>query len=211
MQIAKTNSSACWCRYCAAAVGPDFHLGQVSGFKYSDGRVICKTCHDSAIKTAESFEAVQQHIAQKMQAYGLTLDWSSVVLRLDHQPHFGAEGVLGLAKLTTTQLFFKSSRKSEIVILYGMPKILALETLAHEASHVFCHQHKIRFKQPQTEEGFCNLVAFKVMQDLNQIAAMEKLMRNPCPIYGGLFRGELACMQTLGWDNYLLAIRNNQR
>lgn len=209
--ILKATETIFSCRYCACTVGSDTWLGHRPGFKYGDGRVICKQCHDSAIKTPESLASLWQFIIQKMQSYGLDVNWGAVPVRLEHQPHFGAGGVIGLAKSTTQQTLFNFSCASEIIILYGMPKLLALETLAHEAGHVFCHHHRITFNPSQAEEGFCNLVAFKVLQDLHQQEAIDKLMRNPCPIYGGHFRSELAAMNLHGWSQYLAKVRKNQR
>ncbi|MDD4979490.1 MAG: protein DA1 [Gallionella sp.] len=196
------------CLYCGISVG-----GKQRGFQYGDGRVICQNCHDTAIKTTDALSRVWTHTVSFCEQLGLHADWDKVPVSLENQPDMarlsGGSAAIGMAR---SQWQWWGYHSSEVVILYGMPTLLALETLAHEAGHVWCHSNGIRFNPADVEEGFCNVVAYQVLKALDaryhpdeRIAAM---LANPCPVYGGHFKNELARMQAMSWKGYLVGLQS---
>ena len=95
-------------------------------------------------------------------------------------------------------------------MLNGMSICRYKGTLAHECTHVWLNQRNSPLKRhPRKEiEGFCNLVAYKVLMfDTSEDAAVVRqcMLNNPDPIYGEGFRLMKQREKQIGWRRMIAA------
>jgi hypothetical protein len=154
--------------------------------------------------------AVWQRVARTFDRLGLTVDWHRLPVQMLDKPvlqrEAGLGNVVGLAHSLSTAL----TVTSRVSILYGMPATLAALTLGHEAGHVWCREQRVRFDPSDREEGFANVLACLVLQEIPGADAREKIGRlfaDPDPVYGELFREQWALLQQLGWEAYRERVR----
>ncbi|MDR2208238.1 MAG: protein DA1 [Azoarcus sp.] len=196
------------CTYCATMIRPAhwpiFMPGR-TGLRYGDGRIICAPCHRTAIKHGHQLEAVWQHVRHCFAELGLTIRWDQVFLRLQDRRAMQQVGAntVGYAQV----VICRDRIDSRVVMLYGMPAALAVETLAHELGHVWCCEQHVRFSpDSKDEEGFCNVLGCLALQRLGQQHNAPERIRamfaNPDPVYGEKFRQQWQTMQKLGWNDY---------
>lgn len=98
--------------------------------------------------------------------------------------------------------------RHHIYMLDEMPVSNYKETLAHECGHVWLNdRHSILNRHSSQEiEGFCNLVAYKVLLfDHSQEAEQTRrgMLLNPDPIYGEGFRMMKQRAEQMGWNRML--------
>lgn len=199
------------CRYCGHPVGDGWHHGARNGYRYTDGTPICDPCHQSSVKDDAALLTAWRFVVNICTELGLHATWGEVRVRLRHTPNLEAmaavHGIVGLARSQK----FGNRITSDITICYGMPLTHAVEVLAHEAGHVWCHENNIQFTPHEIAEGFCNVVACLVIQRLPQHLCPEKnveaLFANPDPVYGVRFRQEWQKMNICSWSQYLLEVK----
>jgi hypothetical protein len=199
------------CRYCGYPIGAFWPYGARQGYRYADGTPICQPCHSSAVKDDAALLGAWRFAVNACTDLGLCATWGDVKVRLRDKPQLagmaGGEGAIGLARSRRCG----AQVESDITILYGMPQGLAIKTLAHEAGHVWCHEHQVAFSPSEVEEGFCNVVACLVVQQLpkhlNPQERIDSLFADPHPVYGVRFRQEWAKVEQLSWPLYLKNIR----
>ncbi len=195
------------CRYCGYPVGAFWPNGARQGYRYADGTPICQPCHASAVKDDAALLGAWRFAVNACTDLGLRANWGDVKVRLRDKPQLagmaGGDGAIGLARSRR----YGKQVDSDITIIYGMPLGKAIETLVHEASHVWCHEHQVAFSPSEVEEGFCNVVACLVVQQLpkhlNPQEHIDSLFADPHPVYGVRFRQEWAKVEKLSWPVYL--------
>lgn len=202
-------ANAEYCRYCGHPVGKMWPHGARQGYRYSDGRLICELCHQIAVKDDAALLQSWRYTVQACIDLGMDAHWGDVKVRLRQRPELkvmsmsGGDGVVGLAR----SLRCGKVVESDITILYGMPLAHVVNTLAHEAGHVWCHEHEVEFSPAEVEEGFCNVVACLVVRQLpphlNPQDRVDALFADPHPVYGLRFRQEWAKVQHRTWPGYL--------
>jgi hypothetical protein len=203
--------SSPYCRYCGYPVG---HRGGRPGFRYGDNIVICKPCHDISVKTDDALTMAWRFVVRSCTDLGLHANWPDIKVRLRNTPDItsmsGNQKVIGLARTQWCGLLIES----DITILYGMPLPHAIETLAHEAGHIWCHEHQVKFTPNGAEEGFCNVVACLVVQrlpvHLNPKDRVDALFSNPDPVYGDHFRTEWQAMNDCSWQRYIRKVQQHR-
>jgi len=202
------------CEYCGIAVGKKLGFICKPGFKYKDDRVICQACHQTAIKTIEQLTEVQDYVKKCFGQLDLKLDCSKINIQFQFKPEIekivAGNNVVGYASF----VIHRHKVDSSIVVLYGMPKLLALTTLAHELGHVWCKENSVKFKPDNSqEEGFCNVLSCLVLHSLPMDAdvrhRIKSLFKNTDPIYGGYFRDHWKSLETLTWPVYKQIILSN--
>ena len=200
-----------YCSYCGHPVGSLWLYGGRQGYRYADGTNICRLCHDSAVKDDAALLGAWSFAVNACRDLGLSAIWGDVKVRLRDKPQLvgmaGCNSVIGLARSRRCG----SQVESDITIMYGMPLGQAIQTLAHEAGHVWCHEHQVEFSPDEVEEGFCNVVACMVAQklpiQLNPQERIDSMFGDPHPIYGVVFRQEWAKVEKQSWPLYLKSIR----
>ena len=199
------------CRYCGHPVGDLWPYGARQGYRYADGTPICQPCHETAVKDDDALLGAWRFAVNACTDLGMRATWGDVKVRLRDKPKLaglaGGDGAIGLARSRR----WGTQVESDITIMYGMPMGQAIKTLAHEAGHVWCHEHQVEFSPSEVEEGFCNVVACLVVQQLparlDPKQRIDSLFADPDPVYGLRFRQERAKVQKLSWPSYLKNIR----
>jgi hypothetical protein len=198
------------CTYCATSIrqpGWSSFLPGEQGFRYGDGRIICRNCHQTAVKNEAQIQAVLRHVKRCFAELGLSIHWDRLPIRLLHQPQMqqsgGSANTVGYAE----SIIMGRHVDSRVTMLYGMPAALAVETLAHEAGHVWCREHNIQFiPDPEDEEGVCNVLACLALRRLglqyDAPTRIEAMFKNPDPVYGAKFRAQWNSLSHLGWQPY---------
>lgn len=199
------------CTYCGIGIrqhGWSMPFQGEEGLRYGDGRIICRKCHQTAVKNDQQIRAIWQHVRTCFADLGLSIQWDRLPIRLEHQPQIEQSGGAHTVGYAETVIYGRQI-DSRVTMLYGMPAALAVETLAHEVGHVWCREHNVQFRpDPDDEEGFCNVLACLALQRLgNQYDApkrIEAMFQNPDPVYGGKFRKQWDLMTFVGWEKYKL-------
>jgi hypothetical protein len=199
------------CTYCATNIGQPGQSSSLQGKQgllYADGRIICCDCHHTAIKSEAQILVVSKHVKHCLGDLGLSIQWDRLPIRLAHQNQIlqfgGTPNTVGYAETTILGMHMDS----RITMLYGMPAALAVETLAHEAGHVWCREQNVRFMpDPADEEGFCNVLACLALQRLGEQHDAPKrikaMFQSTDPIYGEKFKRQWSIMCKLGWITYM--------
>ena len=206
------------CTYCGISIRQpgwaNFLQGE-QGLRYGDGRIICSKCHHTAVKNEAQIQAVWQHVKRCFAELGLAIHWERLPIRLQHQPQIeqsgGGANTVGYAESTISG----KQVDSRVTMLYGMPAALAVETLAHEAGHVWCREHDIQFRpDPDDEEGFCNVLACLALQKLggqhDAPKRIESMFQSTDPVYGQKFRLQWNLVKSLKWENYILRVTSHE-
>ncbi len=142
---------------------------------------------------------------------GVELCGRDRLVQLLHRPD---HGILG-ATLHTT--YFNNARpiRNEIKgvgILKGLPKALFQGVAAHELGHVWLAVHDVLAIPDWAQEGFCNLLSFRLHQQLGTQEdrfQMRSLERNPDPVYGEGFRRVRDMANRIGFENLIRSLRSH--
>ena len=182
------------CVYCGGDFGKSTGRG---GYQYADGRPICTDCHKSAIKEPVKLQRLWNFVDQEMARLGYLVNLEHVpVTLLDQKSLYSEHGVTNVVGLAITSANLWQTTY-EVVMMYGVPTVNAIAILAHEAAHVYCRQqHKTYTRE---EEGFCEFVAYSVLQRLNTAESQrlaQHMCSNPDPVYGGGLRKYLSSCLT---------------
>ena len=101
-----------------------------------------------------------------------------------------------------------------IAVLQGLPTPLFQGTLAHELGHAWLVMQGIKGLPPWSEEGLCELLAYRYYTQLNTPEGRyyaENIERNPNPVYGNGFRRVRAIADRVGFLNYMTILRTTKR
>ena len=147
-----------------------------------DGRLICPRCHQTAIYDPVQAQALFEQTASVVSDHlglGLTVGTGFTLVDQRHLQRMAAEAdanpvdnpheVIGL--------FARRGRERIMYILYGLPRTLFIQTVAHEWGHAWHRENCPLLNDPTTCEGFAEWVAYKALRELGaakQAAAMTK-------------------------------------
>lgn len=157
------------CEYCGRFISAITTQG---GVKYSDGRTICSICRASAVTNGEEAERITIEVARHLDRIGMNVAPDIIDVHLiglaemKEKSGKGSNRLTGFTDFAETRSLFGVSkeRKIDVYILYGMPRIDVVSTLAHELAHVWQFLAG-RFKNDRAlSEGSCNFAAFLVLQ-----------------------------------------------
>lgn len=147
-----------------------------------DGRRICPHCHQTAIydpaQARDLFERVARVITDQL---GLGLNVGTEFTLVDHQ-HLQRLAAEAPANSTDDPgkvigLFIRKGRQRVMYILYGLPRILFIQVVAHEWGHAWHRENCPLLNDLLNCEGFAEWVAYKALQALGavkQAALMEQ-------------------------------------
>lgn len=149
-------------------------------------------------------------VKSRLASIGMTMPKQKVTISIVNRAEFDrllkhhSNAVTGL---TVTHSGYLGT-DHHIYMLNGMSTCRYKETLAHECGHVWLNdRHSVLNQHSRQEvEGFCNLVAYKVLMfDKSQDAAWVRqcMLSNPDPIYGEGFRIMKQRAEQMGWRNLL--------
>jgi len=215
------QKNASSCDFCDRFVTEDLLKG---GVRFSDGRLLCRICHASAIKRIGTAKELMNEVTRHLKRIGMNLDDVDLRLHLigikkmqvlaDHRS-CDLRGVTDYHE--EKNLFGRTKkRKIDVYLLYGMPRVEMIGTLAHELGHVWQFLNGRLHGDRALSEGSCNFTSYWV---LKQIAPgeegdfiIESMLRDEDKIYGEGFRRVKKYVEKNGISEWLaLLVRDDPR
>lgn len=197
------------CSSCSVIISKRTSKG---GYEYSDGRLICGVCRESAVFHMTVVDQLIKSIKMLLKTTGMdSLPEKINVSLVDFDTMKKKSGsdnknTKGFTKSSVMSIrSLNISSKHDIFILYGLPELEFKGVLAHELMHVWLNDQGISLTQRETE-GFCNLGSMLVYQnDQSKLASilLENLARDPDPAYGDGYRWMLNKLEQKGWGDLL--------
>jgi len=187
------------------------------GVRYPDERFVCNMCRKKSVEDIDEILDLVHDVAEKMKTFGMNVDYSGIKIDLVGRDQMQklcghhSDGLRGFTDYREDFRIFRYSknRKMHMYLLYGMPRMELISTIAHELGHVWQFNHG-RFKNERAwSEGSCNYAAYLV---LARYPGRESsffrlsLTRDNDDVYGGGFRRVKALVDAEGsgeWLRYL--------
>ncbi len=184
------------------------------GVRYDDGRYVCNICRNKTVTDVDSILELVHDVAAKMETFGMDVDYNGVKIHLvgrDQMQKLSGHHSDGLRGFTDYREDFRifgytRNRKMDMYLLYGMPRMEIISTIAHELGHVW-QFNQGRFKNERSwSEGSCNYVAYLV---LGRYPGRESsffrlsLTRDADDVYGNGFRRVKALADAEGIEEWL--------
>ncbi|MBU0702350.1 MAG: protein DA1 [Chloroflexi bacterium] len=167
-----------------------------------DGRRICPRCHQTAIydpaQARDLFERVARVITEQL---GLGLNVGTEFTLVDHQhlQRLATESPANPAEDPgkVIGLFARKGRKRVMYLIYGLPRILFIQVVAHEWGHAWHRENCPLLDDLLNCEGFAEWVAHKALQSLGAVK-QAALMEQRDGLYGDGLRQMLALERRQG-------------
>jgi hypothetical protein len=187
------------------------------GTRYDDGRFLCNICKPESMTDVDDILEIVYEVAEHMKSFGMTVDYNGIQVNLvgrDKMQTLSGHHSNGLRGFTDYRedwrVFGKSqNRKMQMYLLYGMPRMEIINTIAHELAHVW-QFNRGRFKnEREWSEGSCNYAAYLVLGNYpgrDSSFFRTSLMRDADPVYGDGFRRVKTLAEAEGastWLRYL--------
>lgn len=205
------------CEYCNRFISEELTGGATI---YSDGRIVCLICEESSVTDIDELNDLAEDVISHLDGVGIKVDLNEIDLhlidRLEMQSRteiishnmrghvdYHESSMLGIVK----------SRKTDIYLLDGMPRIHAIATLAHEFMHVWQYNNGQLENDPAWREGSCNFAAYIVLQHYHTDDAahlIETMMRDDDVAYGEGFRRVQELVQDFTIRGWLELVRSEK-
>jgi hypothetical protein len=141
------------------------------GVRYDDGRFVCNICRPKSITDVGEILTLVHEVAERMSGFGMKVDYNGVKIHLvgrDDMQKLSGHHSKGLRGFTDYREDFRvfgkaKNRRMDMYLLYGMPRMELVSTIAHELGHVWQFNHG-RFRNERLwAEGSCNYAAYLVL------------------------------------------------
>lgn len=181
-----------------------------------DGRRICARCHQTAVydlaQARMLFEWVVSVVSGQL---GLRLnvgaDFTLVddhhLRRLATEARSTMEGPGGDRPERVIGLFVRRGRRRVMYVLSGLPRILFVQTVAHEWAHAWQGENCPLLRDPLVREGFAEWVAYKTLQAMGAVKKMA-LIEQGNGLYGEGVRRMLQVEKRHGMHGVLAFCRH---
>jgi len=175
-----------WCATCNLPVKTNY-------LKLEDGRLLCeadtKTAVFSEAAAREIFEAVTRDLVRMLSGLGVAPERNIEVALVDeHQLEklYRSElsdrertAILGLARTRASKT---NEFEHSVFLVNGLSPALLAAVAAHEYTHAWLNENidKDRFRhlEDDTKEGFCELLAYKLMVQRNEEMETNAILAN---------------------------------
>lgn len=200
------------CDFCDRFITADLHDG---GVQFSDGRSLCRICHASSVKRIGKARALMTEVAIQLERIGMDfhavdLDLHLVGLdRMQELANHRSHDLRGFTDYHEEKNLFGQTRKRkiDIYLLYGMPRVEMIGTLAHELTHVWQFLNGRLKGDPALSEGSCNFSSYWVLRQMvpNEEGnfIIESMLRDEDRVYGEGFRRVKRYVEENGLSNWL--------
>jgi len=184
------------------------------GVRYDDGRFVCNVCRPKSVTDIDDILLLVHEVAEHMKSMGMKVDYNGIRIHLigrgDMQKLSGhhSEGLRGFTDYREDFRVFGRSRNRamDMYLLYGMPRMELISTIAHELAHVW-QFNRGRFRNDSAwNEGSCNYAAYLV---LSRYPGRESsffrtsLARDDDGVYGEGFRRVKTLAEAEGAKSWL--------
>ena len=191
------------CSCCAAPVGND-------GWTLHDGRIQCAVCHRTAVYAVDEATALfDQTVRALAQHPGLIVRVGAAFRLVDAPTLIGLAaqgGIVSADNQHTLGLYHRQGRLRVVYVLYGLPKLLFREVVAHEYAHVWQGEHCPLLNDHDWREGSAEWVAYRHLLHLGATKAANRLRTADHPYRIGLDQC-LALETQVGVRGVLTALR----
>jgi hypothetical protein len=199
------------CDSCGRFISDDITGG---GVRYDDGRFVCNICRPTSITDITELLELVHEVAEYMKEFGMDPDYNGVRIHLvgrDRMQQLSGHHADGLRGFTDYRedfrvFGFSKNRRMDMYLLYGMPRMEIISTVAHELAHIW-QFNRGRFRNERDwAEGSCNYAAFLV---LGRYPGRESsffrlsLTRDTDDVYGDGFRRVRTMAEAEGTRNWL--------
>ncbi len=166
------------CATCGAPAGPD-------GWQLHDGRVQCARCRRTAVYDPAVANALYNDTIAALAEYpGLRLNVGAAFRMVD-APTLNSLGFSGGIVAGADQLmlglFQREGRLRVVYALYGLPRLIFREVVAHEYTHAWQGEYCPLLRDPIWREGFAEWIAYLHLRHKGANKAAERLRgaKNP--------------------------------
>lgn len=203
------------CDYCGRFIAPQTTGG---GVCYSDGRYICAICRESAVTEKDEALKIMAEVARYLQLYGMKVELGEIELHvvgleeMQNKSGKGSHRLTGFTDFEEHKRFFgiSANRRIDVYLLYGIPRIDVVSTLAHELGHVWQFAAGRLNNDPAFAEGSCNYAAYLALQHYEGKTAeyaVANLLSDENEIYGDGFRRVKRFAESEGINIWLERLR----
>ncbi len=166
-----------------------------------DGRLFCARCHQTAVyDPAQARALFAQVTAVVVDQLALTLNVGTDFTLVDQQ-HL--QRLIAEADLAPDDprrvigLFVRQGRKRVMYVLSGLPRILFVQTVAHEWAHAWQGENCPLLEDALVREGLAEWVAYKTLQALGAVKKAAQMAQRE-GLYGEGLRHMLRLEQEQG-------------
>jgi hypothetical protein len=200
------------CDFCDRLITDDLYTG---GVKFSDGRTLCSICHDSAVKKLAAARLLMSEVAARLRRIGMDFDLVDLQLhlvgldRMQEIANFRSHDLRGFTDYHEEKNLFGRTKKRQIdvYLLYGMPRVEMISTIAHELTHVWQFLNGRLDNDPALSEGSCNFAAYWVLKRMapseESDFIIESMLRDDNRVYGEGFRRVKRYVESNGLSSWL--------
>ena len=174
------------CDVCGMPMGPN-------STPLPDGRRICPVCAQTAITdpqiARELFAQTTAFVTGQL-GLGLRIGTDFTLVDVGHlrrlvaesptQPIEDPDRVVGL--------FLRKGRRRVMAVLSGLPRVLFIQTVAHEWAHAWQGENCPLLEDPLLREGFAEWVAYRTLLALGAVDQAARMLQQNGPYGEGLRR-----------------------
>jgi hypothetical protein len=184
------------------------------GVRYDDGRYVCNICHPKSITDVAEVRKLVDQVARQMETFGMDVDYRGMNIHLVGRQKMQtlsghhSDGLRGFTDYREEfrLLGYTRGRRMDMYLLYGMPRMEVISTIAHELAHVW-QFNRGHFKTERAwSEGSCNYAAYLVLglyPGRESSFFRVSLTRDGDDVYGDGFRRVKMLAEAEGADNWL--------
>lgn len=175
------GQSGPYCNDCAA--GPRCHsCGLPVGRRGAavDGRPMCAACGATAVVSDEAATAVYRAAESALrEQLGLSLNVPTGLILVEPDELGAILGEMGEDPDSggeTLGVYTRRGRRRGIYAARGLPRLLLLQVAAHELAHAWQMENAPLLRDPLLREGFAEWVAYRVLLDVGESEAAERIL-----------------------------------
>jgi len=167
-----------------------------------DGRHICNICFATSVITQRDIERELDLVAQRLIGMGININPNKISVAgvdrngLRKRTESYTDKMQGYCDSKTEKEFLnnrliKKTDSHTIYVLSYLPRTGLESVLAHELMHSWIYENTSNKHTDKIREGACNFVSFLYLKELHSKESLDflnKLEKNPDPVYGDGFR-----------------------
>lgn len=200
------------CDFCDRLITSDLERG---GVRFSDGRYLCRICHASSIKRIGQARVLMAQVATQLERIGMHFDLVDLELhligikRMQKLANYRSHDLRGFTDYHEERnLFGRTKRRQiDVYLLYGMPRVEMIGTLAHELTHVWQFLNGRLDSDRALSEGSSNFASYWVLKQMapgeETNFIIESMLRDEDAVYGEGFRRIKRYVEQEGIANWL--------
>jgi len=145
-----------------------------SAVEYSDGRYLCGSCHASAVTTVKEVKTLASEVSEQLRSIGIDVDVDAVSFHMvgaEEMRQLNRHSKHKLEGLTTYLEVVEAPGRTiyeeiDVYVLYGIPRVQMIATLAHELTHVWQLIYGRLIIYRTLSEGSCQYASYLVLKEI---------------------------------------------